>query len=420
MGNTQYGLPMVIDSLSDDTARGLKRVRFERGKGDGYTERWIQTLISRYPNMLPIEQIEPALTPAIPVCMELPLKSGSVDNLYVTPDGYLIVGETKLFRNPEARREVVGQLIDYAKDLSALSYEALDQAVRKAEAPGGNGGRARGLYETVASVGGGEEVAEEQFIDSVSRNLERGRLLLLIIGDGIQQGAENIASFFQQHAGMHFTLGIVELAVFELPAGSGGYLVQSRILTRTKNIDRGIVTIENGNITVKPPPAQVSPTTGPAKRTTISEEKFYEELATRYPGVVSRLKEFTAQLETVGIVTEFGQGSMILRGRSDGGRGWNLGAISIGGKVWTGNLDHAADAIGHLDLSHNYLNRLVEAVPGAYIKNNPDTLDKGRYWCVNKGSTYVTIDVLLEHEDAWRAAIAEFMEAISHALEDQE
>jgi hypothetical protein len=63
--------------------------------------------------------------------VELPLASGFVDNLYATPDGDLIVGETKLFRNPEARREVVGQVIDYAKDLSALSYEQLEDAIKR-------------------------------------------------------------------------------------------------------------------------------------------------------------------------------------------------------------------------------------------------------------------------------------------------
>ncbi len=140
MGETQYGLPLIVGNLADSAARGLKRVRFEKGTDDSYNERWLQKLVSRYPNVLPIEQIEPALTPAIPMCMELPLASGFVDNLYATPDGDLIVGETKLFRNPEARREVVGQIIDYAKDLSALSYESFNEAIRKAEAPDGNGG----------------------------------------------------------------------------------------------------------------------------------------------------------------------------------------------------------------------------------------------------------------------------------------
>src|SRR5271157_1693314 len=122
MADTQYGLPLIVGNFTETAAQGLKRIRFEKGGQDGFRERWLQKLVSRYPNVLPIEQIEPALTPAISICMELPLSSGFVDNLYATPDGDLIVGETKLFRNPEARREVVGQVIDYAKDLSALSY----------------------------------------------------------------------------------------------------------------------------------------------------------------------------------------------------------------------------------------------------------------------------------------------------------
>jgi hypothetical protein len=83
--------------------------------------------------------------------MELPLASGFVDNLYATPDGDLIVGETKLFRNPEARREVVGQVIDYAKDLSALSYEQLEDAIKRAEAPDGDGGHQFGSPRTLRS-----------------------------------------------------------------------------------------------------------------------------------------------------------------------------------------------------------------------------------------------------------------------------
>jgi hypothetical protein len=416
MGETQYGLPLIVGNLADSAARGLKRVRFEKGTDDSYNERWLQKLVSRYPNALPIEQIEAALTPAIPICMELPLASGFVDNLYATPDGDLIVGETKLFRNPEARREVVGQIIDYAKDLSALSYESFNEAIRKAEAPDGNGGHpALSLYETVASFVGREELVEERFIDAVSRNLERGRFLLLVIGDGIQQGTENIAAFLQQHAGMHFTLGLVELAIFELPSEMGGYLVQPRILARTKNIDRGIVTIENGKITAKPPPAQIIGSQEGIKRTTISEEKFYEELTRNYPAAVPRLKEFTAQLEPIGVVTEFGKGSMILRWRPDEKRAWNLGSITTSGKVWTELLNAQADAVGLLNLSHAYLKQVAAAVPGAFVKEHA----KPTSWYVAKGGTYVTIDDLLAHADEWHAAIQQFITAASNALKDQ-
>ncbi len=76
--------------------------------------------------------IEPALTGPVPICIEMPVPSGFVDNLMITPSGGLVVVETKLWRNPEARREVVGQVLDYAKDLSRWGYEDLQRAVRTA------------------------------------------------------------------------------------------------------------------------------------------------------------------------------------------------------------------------------------------------------------------------------------------------
>jgi hypothetical protein len=355
MADTQYGKPLIVGSFTDTAARGVARIRFQKGDNEGlnYNEKWLQKLISRYPNVLPIEQIEPALTPAVPICMELPLASGFVDNLYATPDGDLIVGETKLFRNPAARREVVGQVIDYAKDLSALSYEELEDAIKRAEAPDGNGGRPQDrLYGAVTKLVGHEEINEERFIDAVSRNLKRGRFLLLVIGDGIQEGTENIAAFLHQHAGMHFTLGLVELAVFELPREMGGYLVQPRILARTMNIDRGIVTIEDERIKVRPPPEQRLDSTEVPRRATISQEKFYEELVENYPAVVPKLKAFTTRLEATGITIEFGKLSMILRWRQDEKRAWNLGTIMPSGKVWTEYLNGLADADGLLNLSH--------------------------------------------------------------------
>ncbi|MBI2816307.1 MAG: hypothetical protein HYX72_05175 [Acidobacteria bacterium] len=386
----------------------LERVRFEKGDGDGYSERWLQELVSRNPMVLPIKQIEPALTPAFPICMELPLDSGFADVLYATPDGDLIVAETKLFRNPEARRKVIGQVIDYAKDLSRLSYEKLDEAILRAEAPDGTKQHPKcSLYQTVASYPREEELIEEQFIDSVSRNLKRGRFLLLVIGDGIQEGTENLTTFLQQHAGMHFMLGLIELAIFKLPADNTGYLVQPRILAKTKNIERGIVAVENGNVTVKPPVQQ--------KIGSITEEKFYEELGGKFPAIPTRLKAFVGQLESnFRIETDFGKNSMILRWRPDEELVWNFATIRTSGKVWTDVLSVQANTAGLGGLAHKYFEQLVALVPGAYVKE----VSNASY--VAKGGTYITIDQLLKKENGWMTAIQEFTTAVSDALKRQQ
>lgn len=411
--DTQYGLPYVVESLESTEAEGLKRIRLTAGDGPGFSERWMQTLISRYPALLPIQQIEPSLTPAISVCMELRTASGGlVDNLYVTPSGHLIIGETKLYRNPEARREVIGQIIDYAKDIASLTYEQLNKAVLEAESPQGNKQRAtRGLYESVAAASEVGEIVEEQFIDAVSRNLERGRFLLLIIGDGIQASIESISSFLQQHAGMHFTLGIVELSVFQMPSASKGYLVQPRVLAKTRNIDRGIVSFENGRIVARPPEqfAEKLPLT---KRTSISEEDFYEKFASNFPMKVADLRSFMVKLAEIGITPAFGKKSMIVRWYSDEDHGWNLGTIEADGKVYTDLVNITANSIGLLKLSHEYLRQLADLVPGAYVKQTP----KETSWYVAKGNSSISIEHLLDHQEGWIEAIENFIASVNAAM----
>jgi hypothetical protein len=224
-------------------------------------------------------------------------------------------------------------------------------------------------------------------------------------------GTENITGFLQQHAGMHFTFGLVELAIFELPGEMDGYLVQPRILARTKNIDRGIVSIEDGRIIIKPP--LVSPK-GIVKSTTITEEKFYEELAADFPTVVARLKAFTSRLEEIDVRIRFGTKSMILGWQFDE-KPWNLGTIFTSGTVRTEMVNWQADAVGLLKLSHACLKRVASLVPGAYVKE----AGKPQSWFVAKGGTWITIDELLAHEDGWLAAMQEFMAAVTDALKDQ-
>ncbi len=118
MPASQYGLPLFVGALGTSApAQGLRRLKLD--KAGMYDEAWLQRIIMQHPGLLPIDHIEPAFIPAIPVCMELSVPSGFVDNLYATPTGDLIVGETKLFRNPESRREVIGRYCQRKTNWSA-------------------------------------------------------------------------------------------------------------------------------------------------------------------------------------------------------------------------------------------------------------------------------------------------------------
>jgi hypothetical protein len=85
------------------------------------TEAHIQALIHEHPACLPIVEIDAMFSGPVPICTELNTPAGPIDNFMVTPSGLPVLIECKLWRNPEARREVVSQILDYAKELSRWS-----------------------------------------------------------------------------------------------------------------------------------------------------------------------------------------------------------------------------------------------------------------------------------------------------------
>ena len=66
--------------------------------------------------------MRPELAMRAPVSTDLP---GETVVLGVSPSGFLTIVETKLYRNPQSRREVLGQILDYCAQLTTWSYADL-------------------------------------------------------------------------------------------------------------------------------------------------------------------------------------------------------------------------------------------------------------------------------------------------------
>ncbi|MXY25831.1 MAG: hypothetical protein F4Y45_15100 [Acidobacteria bacterium] len=198
----------------------------------GVDESFLQDLLYRYPQTLPIAAIDAAYADPVPICRELSTRAGRVDALYVNALGRLTLAEFKLWRNPQARREVIGQILDYTKELASWRYEDLQREVSKALGTDGNT-----LYELVSKHEPG--LNEADFVDNVTRHLKRGEFLLLIIGDGIREGVENIVDFVQRYTGLHFNLALVEAALYR--DGTDHLVVQPRVLARTEIVHRIVI-----------------------------------------------------------------------------------------------------------------------------------------------------------------------------------
>lgn len=237
--------------LSPDgqTVETLRPLGLAAGPG-AVSEAAIQHLVHAHPSCLPIAEIDPLFSDPIPICMELNTPAGPIDNFMITASGLPVLVECKLWRNPEGRREVVGQILDYAKELSRWSSSDLQREVSRR-----CGGDGNPLLERVRQAG--YEVDEIGFNDALTLNLRRGRFLLLIVGDGIREGVEAIAEYLQAHAGLHFTLGLVEMPIYV--AADGTRLAVPRVLARTRLVTRTVVSGPAGSVVLDDEPAADEP-----------------------------------------------------------------------------------------------------------------------------------------------------------------
>lgn len=233
MTTSRYGDLIRLPPRNDETPELLRRVPLGAGTSQGgVSEDDLCKLLFDFPETLPIAAIDASYADAIPICQELHTPAGFVDALYLNPLGRITLIECKLWRNPQARREVIGQILDYAKELAQWNYEDLQRQVSIALNKSGNV-----LFDLVQAHSTG--VDEAEFVDNVTRHLKRGEFLLLIVGDGIQEGVANIVDFVQSHSGLHFNLALVEAALFR--DADHGLIVQPRVLARTEIVQRFVV-----------------------------------------------------------------------------------------------------------------------------------------------------------------------------------
>lgn len=199
MKREAHGNPILVSSNKSEVLKAVSPL----------IEKDIQDLIFENPECLPISDIDESFNPIIPICKELYTSAGPLDIFMVTPNGDLLIIETKLWRNPESRRKVVAQILDYAKELSKWTYSDLQRELNRKLNSKGNI-----LFELASKHYPEYSLSEIDFVDAVSRNLRIGKFMLIIAGDGIREGAKNLTEFINKAGNLNFSLAMVELPIF--------------------------------------------------------------------------------------------------------------------------------------------------------------------------------------------------------------
>jgi hypothetical protein len=357
--NKQFSSPVVLDDL----VLPFKPKRLQRmssvasGSTLKFPEKLLKELIHTDPGILPVEELDRSFSGLRAVCQELPLAGGTkyIDNLLINPDGRICIVECKLWRNPEAVREVIAQILDYAAELSRLSYSELQSAAGKAQ----NRNERDFLVETVLGEGAseGQKVA---FIDAVSQSLQKGAFLLLIAGDGIRSGLQQIAEMLNRST-LGFSLGLIEMA-FYTDGAAGPYYVQPRMLFKTETVTRTVFVLadKHGKLTID----NVSE---PVKLPTLSEQEFYQKLKavdSNFPAEVSALID---SVKAAGCSPELKRTYMIYaEGPS---QSIPLAQINSDGtvSVWG---SAGRDAQIGLPIGLKYMETVAGILPGANIKSS--------------------------------------------------
>ena len=197
----------------------------------------IQRLIAAYPEVLAGE----AMTPAEPrrwllVDVEVPVPDSAggarwfLDVLLLDQDARPTLVEVKRGSNPEVRREVLGQMLDYVAH--AERYWPVGTLRERCEAA--HEGREGGFEGALAALLGEDEPDADAFWERVDANLRAANLRLLFAADGIPDELARVVEFLNAQMA---TVEVLAVDIRRFAGGDAATLVP-RVIGRTARTRR--------------------------------------------------------------------------------------------------------------------------------------------------------------------------------------
>jgi hypothetical protein len=176
-------------------------------------EALLQKLLAEYPDLLAGDQMRPSSPRRwLLVTRELSVPEDdsekgrwSLDHLFIDQDGVPTLVEVKRSSNTQIRREVVGQMLDYAAN--GTLYWSLEQIMsafeRRCERDGVD------TDEVVASFLGDDlEWSAGEFWQAVKTNLQAGRVRLVFVADRIPAELRRIIEFLNDQMDPAEVMGV--------------------------------------------------------------------------------------------------------------------------------------------------------------------------------------------------------------------
>ena len=170
--------------IQNGDLRPLPSRPFRAGLFGKTLEEALQTLIEKEPNVLPGKQMDPGSDDPprfVLLRREMPVGSWSLDHLLADQRGVPTLVEAKLMQNPEARRDVVGQIIEYAANApqswgNGRAREKAREFWQK---------RGKNVDDVIEEAFDGK-VEVESFWNDIEQNIQKGKVRLVIAADELR------------------------------------------------------------------------------------------------------------------------------------------------------------------------------------------------------------------------------------------
>ena len=160
-----------------------------------------------------------------------------------------MIVETKLWRNPEATREVIAQTLQYGMALSKLSLDDLEERIRTSDRRGNPLCPGETILHHVTATAAQNQFMEvaDEFENSFDRSRRDGEILLLIVTDGVHSSAERLVQWMNTVVGSApYKFGLVELCIFESP--DGGRIIIPKTMLRVTEASRHVVVVRSESV----------------------------------------------------------------------------------------------------------------------------------------------------------------------------
>ena len=183
---------------------------WELGSAQGFQdEAALHRLIAENPRLLPL-----AGSPRLTVLgSEVQLGNGSADILAVESSGRPAIIEVKLASNPEARRNIVAQVLAYAAFLRGSDVESLEHGpLHRPLAKAGHGS----ILEAVQAQDEEWAVEADSFTTSLNAHLDQGRFRLVLVLDEVSAGLERVVAYLDAITVQAITIDLITLNVYDV------------------------------------------------------------------------------------------------------------------------------------------------------------------------------------------------------------